>query len=280
MRTEIETKQLFLQGIRDLLANLETDEGMLISCLPNLVQNWEIESLFYEPDESLASRVKEYNKWCEDAEGEEPGKLMEEIAYLAFRCLSGKNSIKSYQSFGPQIDLAITGSSPIWNKFVEYLHLTPTHRTIVVEAKNLGADTKSSGKVTDAQFSRLCHILQNHFSGTSALGVFVTRFGASGFPQANLAEQETSRQRVLRDAQATQIIFHARTSKYVVVLDHNDIQKLAEPGTLPRILEAKIRAVEEWTGLPVEFDHELQQVDLPAHLAQYVDAEPTNRENS
>lgn len=276
MQTESEARQLLIEGVRELLADLGLDEGMLISCLPELIYTWHIESLFYEPDQSLVSRIHDYNEWCQNPEDEDPGKLMEEIAYLAFRCLQGKSSIKSYQSFAPQIDLSVTGSSPIWSKLIEYLHLPGTHRTIVIEAKNLGAATsRSRGRVTDAQFSRLCSILQNQFGGTSELGVFVTRFGATGFPRTAPPGQRTIRRRGLRDAQATQIVFHAKTSKYVVVLDHNDIQKLVDPGALPRILEAKIRAVEEWTGLPVEFDQEWQQVDLPAHLNKYLSVDDT-----
>ena len=77
----------------------------------------------------------------------------------------------------------------------------------------------------------------------------------------------------MRYAHATQVIFHAKTEKYVVVLTQRDIQELVNPGALPRILEASIRAVEEGTGLPIEFNEAWEEIDLPPHLSQYMDRE-------
>ncbi len=101
------------------------------------------------------------------------------------------------------------------------------------------------------------------------LAVLFTHKGATGFPEPTSTGKQT-RQRALRDAQATQVIFHARTQKYVVVLAEDDIKQLDQPGALPKILYAKMRAVEFWTGLPLEFDEEWQEIDLPRHLAQHM----------
>ena len=85
----------------------------------------------------------------------------------------------------------------------------------------------------------------------------------------NDLQNEASRKRKLNDAQATQVIFHAKTGKCVIVFTHRDILKLKNPGALPRLLEAKIRNIEEFTGLPIEFDEDLKEIDLPAHLKRH-----------
>ena len=191
------------------------------------------------------------------------------VPYSCFTTLSkiwgsvqGFNSVKSYQSYAAQLDLVITGSDIDWRALMEYLHLNWQRRIIVIEAKNL------ENRVDDKQFARLCGILEHMFSDTAALGVFFSRYGASGFPNS---DERSNRARVLRDAQATQVIFHARTNKFVIVLDHEDILQLSKPGALPKILEAKIRNVEEWTGLPSDsVDSEFCVVDLPSHLRRYM----------
>jgi hypothetical protein len=160
----------------------------------------------YKPDSKLIQRIKDYKVWCQTRKGEDPGKLMEEIAYLAFRGLRGCNMQLSYQSFADQFDLVVSGDGS-WDALVRFLGVTG-FPTIVVEAKNID-------KVVDvSQFTRLCAIVQNNFEYQCALGVFVTREGAAGFPKG-------IRKRSFQHAWATQIIFHAKTKKFVVVLDTN-----------------------------------------------------------
>jgi hypothetical protein len=261
--TESEAKKLLFQAIKVVQDHPDLGAGWLVHNFSTLVHGYRIDDYLYEPDEALVSRIGEYNRWCQDQQGEDPGQLMEEIAFLAFRCIRGWNAVKSYQSYAAQHDLVISGSDSDWKALMEYLHLDWKYRTIVVEAKNL------SEIIDDKQFSRLCGILQNIFKETCKLGVFFSRFGASGFPEEN-RKQQPSRQRSISNALATQIIFHAGTGKFVVVLEDRDIQNLVQPGALPRILEAKIRAVEEWTGLPIEFDGEWKEIDLPTHLLQHM----------
>ena len=74
---------------------------------------------------------------------------------------------------------------------------------------------------------------------------------------------------MLRYAQATQVIFHAKTKKFVVVLTDADLDKLAKPGGLPRVLKGKMQMVEAWTGLDLTFTETWQHIDLPPHLAQH-----------
>jgi hypothetical protein len=258
-----QARELVLSTVEQLLT-LGLTEGRIVEEFDNILEGFDYPELLYDPDETLLARIADYNEWLETQEGEDPGKLMEEIAYLAFRCLRGRNSMKSFQSYGPQHDLVVSGSSPKWNLFMRYLHLPLTGRTILVEAKNL-ADS-----VSDSQFSRLCAIIHTKYREIAHLGVFFTRNGASGFPTRPDTENPAGRQRSLKNARATQVIFHAMSGKFVIVLDDEDLQQLVKKGALPRILEAKIRDVEEASGLSLRFDGDGAETDLPSHLSQYL----------
>lgn len=260
--TESETqKLLFRNALTPGLLDILEGPGRLNQ---SMLDNWRLAEYLYVPDEPLRVRLTDFKRWCESKTDEDPGTLMEELAYLAFRCLKGRSSVKSYQSYAAQHDLVISGSETEWLLLMILLHLPPRGRTIVVEAKNL------SEPVSDAQFSRLCGILQNKFSELGHLGIFFTRFGASGFPDTGDGKSK-ERRRSLKDARATQILFHARTGKSVVVFKEKDIQALASPGALIRLLEAKIRDIEEATGLDLSFNEDWSEVDLPPHMSKYID---------
>jgi hypothetical protein len=260
--SESETKAMLFEALKMVQA-LPGGEDWLQNILPVILQGYRPADYFYKPDKTLLERIEDYKKWCETREGEDPGQLMEEIALLAFKCLRGWSDIKSYQSYAPQHDLVISGVDLEWVGFISLLRPNFQGRTIVVEAKNL------SEKIDDQIFSRLCSILLNVFAESADIGVFFSRLGATGFPD-DQNDRNHIRQRGLRDAQATQIIFHAKTGKSVVVFTNNDILKLVEPGALPRLLESKIRAIEEFSGLPLRFDEEWKEIDLPAHLKKYL----------
>jgi hypothetical protein len=128
---------------------------------------------------------------------------------------------------------------------------------LVVECKN------QEKPVTDQQFSRLCSILQNKFQSTAHLGVFISRTPATGFPKKGKTI------RSLRDARATQALFHAKTNKYVVVIDHDDLVNISKGVNFSKILEAKIREVEASTGINLEFDEDWKEILLPHHLSKH-----------
>ncbi len=231
--------------------------------------------LFYRPDDRLKQRLVDYRQWCDEWErnkqkkrgqraqqvlGEDPGKLMEEIAYLAFSCLKGHDVIKAGQSEAAQHDLIVAGSSLTWLLLMDVLHLPRGGRTILVEAKNLDE------KVTDQQLSRLGYILQNKYFAQCHLGVFFTRKGATGFPSG-----DEDQQRQLRDARATQILFHVMTqNKFIVVLDHEHLLRLGEDGALISMLEVLIRDVEDRLGTYIQFSEDWQELDvLPEHFLKY-----------
>jgi len=259
-----EAKELFFEACSVILADPNAGEGQLTEMFSQIYDNWDWASDIFEPDEDLIHRISDYNEWRKNGSGEDPGQLMEELAYLAFRRLQGHNRIRSYQSFSSQHDLIISGTDPKWGLLMRKLRLPPDKGTIVVEAKNL------KGRLTDDQFSRLCSTIENKFDGQCHLGVVFSRMGATGFPKRSSdAETKPKRTRSLRDALATQVIFHAKTGKYVVVLDDYDIQLLTQPGALPRILEAKIGDVEEACGLPLDFNEDWVEIDLPPHLSKY-----------
>lgn len=214
--------------------------------------------IIYDASPELTKRLQEYFEWREKKRKEDPGNLMEEIAYLLFRSIRGTDNIRSFQSYAPQHDLVVDGNSTAWQTLMLYLHLPRDGRTIVVEAKNQVA------KIDDHQFSRLCGILQNKFANTSQLGVFISRTKATGFPF-----KKTTRERSLRDVRATQALFHARTNKYVVVIDEDDLKTIFKGVPFTKILEMKIREIEASSGKTISFDEDWGIVDLPEHLSRY-----------
>lgn len=261
MHNAQESKDLLIKGMQYQVNSVGV--AGLRAGIAEILRAWNAPEYFYEPSSQLKKRLEEYKNWCTTNIGEDPGKLMEEIALLAMKCLQGYENVKSYQSYAAQIDLLISGSSENWCLLMEYLHLDNRYRSIVVEAKNLNK------KVDDKQFSRFCYHLQNTFVNTSQLGLFFTRYGATGFPERGKGTIRT-RQRSIKDAQATQIIFHARHNKFVIVLDHEDIIQLDQAGMLPKIIEAKIRETEQWSGLNLDITEELAVVDLPEHLRKHM----------
>lgn len=264
--TDDEVRKLLVFAIGDVFAkNYPPDR--LIEDRDGISRGFDLPSLLYEPDDCLRKRVNEYVEWCRNRKGENPGHLMEELALLAFKCLKGWNSLLSYQSYAAQHDLVVEGSDIFWMYLLYYLHLPFQGRSILIEAKN------EETPVSDSQLSRLASIMQNKFEVLCDLGVFFTRTGASGFPERSEIPEtgdKQVRQRRLEYARATQILFHAKTHKFIIVLDDLDIRALVDKGALPRILEAKIRDVEEATGLPITFEGNWNQIDLPPHLRQYV----------
>ena len=218
-------------------------------------EGWEI---LYVATPELKSRLNDYFDWCNRKRKEDPGKLLEEIAYLLFKGLVGIGNVRSFQSYAAQHDLVVDGVSPAWQNLMMYLHLNREGRTIVVECKN------QVESISDQQFSRLCGILQNKFDKMADLGVFISHTSASGFPKKNTKERK------LKDARATQALFHAKTNKFVVVVDHKDLEMILRGAPFPKILEAKIREVEASAGVELAFDENWQEVDLPSHLRKYV----------
>lgn len=271
--TEDEARNILFESMQTVKAETGWDDGQIAEVISEMTSTYDYYDSIYVPDEELIEKIQEYQLWFDEWNeatrkrdqkhlkqlNQAAGYLMEELACLAFRCLKGFDSIKSFQSYAPQYDLIISGSTPAWFMLIKLLHIPDTSRTIIVEVKN------TKDPVSDAQFSRLCSVISSKLDTTCSLGVFFTRSGASGFPSSG----QNSRQRALQNSRATQVIFHAKTKKFVVVLEHSEIKGLAERGTLPRMLEAKIRDVEEASGLLLNFEENWIEIDLPPHLAQY-----------
>lgn len=246
-------------------ADHDISPGTVTANLPRILGNYDLPQFLYKPDKKLQDRLKDFENWLEGAvTHEKPGELLEEIALLAFKNLKGWDSIKSFQSYTAQHDLVISGSnSSNWWLLIAYLHLPVNGRSVVVECKN------TDNGITDEVFTRLCSLLHTKFGETCHLGVFLSRSGATGFPESDRANRSL-RQRKLSDARASQVLFHAKTKKFVIVLDLPDIMLLGEEGALPRILEAKVRDLEDAAGLPLNFEDNWVEVDLPAHLQRWM----------
>lgn len=217
-------------------------------------------------------RIREYFDWRDNNREEKPGQLMEEIAFLLFQSINGIENIGSFQSYAAQHDLVVSGSSTVWQLVMEYLHLPKVGRSIIIEAKN------QDSRITDQQFSRLCGLLQNKFSSTAHLGVFVSRTNASGFPNViqTLRGREPTRERRLRDSRATQALFHAKTDKFVVVLNEIDLRRILDGISFLKIISSKIIELENSSGLELSFTEVWNQVDLPPHLSQHYRLDDSN----
>lgn len=144
------------------------EKGKLDAQVSEAYNKYGTVKLLYTPDDKLLKRIDDYFAWCRNELNDDAGKLMEEIAALAFRCLRGWDNLESYQSYAAQHDLVISGSSDDWYILMQYLHLPRKGRVVVVEAKNL------EGNIEDHHFSRLCSIVQNKFETLCDLGVFVS----------------------------------------------------------------------------------------------------------
>jgi hypothetical protein len=206
----------------------------------------------------LDKRLDDYFEWCAGSRDDEnAGELLEEIAYLLFQSLVGVGNIRSFQSYAPQHDLVVDGESKNWDLLMQYLHLPKSGRSVVVECKN------QEKSIDDQQFSRLCSLLQNKFQDSCHLGVFISHTPAAGFPKRE------KRERSLRDARATQALFHAKTGKYVVVIDHGNLIQIRNGANIAKILDAKIREVEASSGVILEFNERWEETILPGHLAKF-----------
>ena len=257
-----------------LIGDTSAQVSQLLEQLSRLCETPEGKSTYleslYQPDEVLKRRIEDYVAWKDNrldpVKGvkEDAGKLMEEIAFLAFRCLAGKHGIfKSGQSEAAQLDLIVTvNDDPRWDAVLDLFHIERRHSVIVIECKN------TDEGITDSVFSRLCYIIHTKYSEMCSLGIFFSREGLTGAPRVG----DTSSQRALRDARASQALFHAFSRKFVVVLDDHHIMQLSEKGALPRILEGLIREVANRFGDILQFDENWRELsNLPPHLAQYED---------
>jgi hypothetical protein len=250
------SQEQYVQDILDAMEKLEQGAPALNK----------LASYLYQADKRLSDYLEKLDKFTQLIkptlqETQEAGKLLEQIVLLVFKGLKNVQSIKSFQSAGPQYDLLVSGNDIGWLQVCKLLYMDISQRDIVIEAKA----TKSP--LPDKQFARLCSIMDLNLKG-SGLGIFFTLNGATGFP-----EPGNSRQRSIRDCRLRQIIFHAKTNKMIVVLDKNDIFELDKNGALIEVLARKIRDLFELSGLPTTPAEEFDEVDLPNHLKTLYESE-------
>ncbi|MCM0592791.1 MAG: hypothetical protein HEQ35_28505 [Gloeotrichia echinulata IR180] len=223
-------------------------------------------SYLYQPDNELSEYLDKLKIFTELEkptlkQTQEAGKLLEQIVILVFKGLKGVQSIKSFQSAGPQYDLLVSGDDLSWKAVCKTLYLDWEKRDIVIEAK------ATKAPLPDKQFARLCSIMDLNLKG-AGLGIFITLNGATGFPKLG-----NSRQRAVSDCRLRQIIFHAKTNKIIVVLDKDDLFQLTKNGTLIEVLTRKIRDLSELSGMPTTSVEQFQEIDLPEHLKMVYDSE-------
>lgn len=215
-----------------------------------------LKSYLYKADTRISEYIDKLNNALTNKETQKAGTLLEQIVVLVFKGLKGVQSIKSFQSAGPQYDLLVSGDDFEWQEVSDALCLNGNQRDIVIEAK------ATQDPLPHKQFARLCSIMENELLRSAGLGIFVTLNGATGFPKRN-----SPRQRAVSDCRLLQIIFHARTNKIIIVLDKEDLFELSKNGTLIELLIRKIKDLSELSGLPTASVENCQEdVDLPPHL--------------
>lgn len=218
--------------------------------------NW-----YYTPDPCITEYLDELKNFLEIDNPtkqlrRETGYLLEKILVVAFKGLVGYSEIKSYRSGSCQLDLLISGDGLQWNSICNLIHqANEFSRGIIVEAK------AERSRVSSAQFSRLCNIMNINFCNTVGLGIFFTLEGASGFPAKG-----GSRVIGFKDSRLCQLLFYAKTNKKIIVLDKNDILELDRNGSLIRIIISKVKEIEEASGLPTVSTEEIIDIDLPDYL--------------
>jgi len=244
----MKTQAEWVQQALEALENLNPGDSAGVDLLSYLyVADGQIGALVGEL-EALGSKRR-----LTKAQRQRAGRLMEAVAYLAFRGLKGCSSFKSFQSAGPQYDLLVTGDGASWLTLARLLYMTEGKRGVLVEAKG------TSKKIADKDFARVCAIMETNLP-IVGLGVFFSLHGATGFPLTG------ARQRGIRDCRLRQALFFAKTGRPVVVFDKKDISELRANGTLPILLARKIRDIAELGGLPTVTAVDIQEVDLPKHL--------------
>jgi len=226
-----------------------------------------LDGLYYSPSSKVATLLKTLGNYRKKktpspVERQKAGYVLEALAVATFSAMSGCTEILSYRGAMAQIDLLVSGDTDSWERLWRLCRGTPGKPSIIVEAK------ATASKVNDATFARLCALVSHNFAGEAGLGVFFTLEGATGFPQAG----DSAAVLKLSEARLRQALFHAKTSVPVVVLAWSDIEQLARPGSLIRILRDKVGEIERMTGLPTSKVAKLRHCLLPPHLAPYAKA--------
>lgn len=221
-------------------------------------------SYLYVADPQINDYIVKFNQLLEikkpkKSQLQERGKILEQIVYLVFRSLKGVTSLKSFQSASSQYDLVVSGDDVNWHPVCKQLYMNTAHRDIIIEAK------AKDSKLPDKDFARLCSIMNENYTG-AGLGIFFTLKGATGFPERN----SSTRQRKISDCRLRQALFHAKTGKFIVVLDREDILKLGKNGTLLQILTRKIRDLRELSGISTVPIEQFIETDLPPHIKELV----------
>lgn len=244
-----------IDAVEMLLANDSPNEEII-----EFIRQLKAPEQLYQPDYRLKEKLKEFSEWYEtgtkkpNISNKQLGERMEEISYLVFSCLKDVNSFKSFNSPDSQLDLVISIDR---KSFVVQKLLALQGDRIIVEAKN------TQGRLGVKEFSRLCSILHYKYEAQSNLGIIFAPKGATGFPK-----QGQPRQKKLSDARLIQALYHAKTQKYILVFDYQDIIRLGEPGSLFKIIEAKQHDVADVSGIDLYDENLDERDDLPPHLSR------------
>jgi hypothetical protein len=102
----------------------------------------------------------------------------------------------------------------------------------------------------------------DHSLPSAQIGIFVSRRGATGWADTEKGVRKLS------DARLRQVLYFCRAQKPIVVLDPDDLRRIAGGANIGTLLKRKIEALEEMRATPA--GPTLEQVDAPAHLASVI----------
>ena len=228
-------------------------------------------SLLYTPDSRLPDRIAEIDAELtrhETTPLTRPertalGYKLEELLLLVFQNLAHAKTIASYQSAAAQHDFLIDGDSAdtVWLAVCRALYIGGQDRPgtgLLIEAK-AGEDS-----MADHDVQRLGNILTHYFERTVGMAVIVALAGISGAPESG-----KPRASGVRAAHLTQLLVYHSLRKPVVVLDWEDLKTLTQPGSLVRVLGAKVRELEQLSGLK-QRPNEPTRIDVPERMRPLV----------
>ena len=185
---------------------------------------------------------------------------LETICAMAFAGLEGLSEIKNYHAAGAQFDLLVRGNRvhPLWESVCSFLKIKDPRDGILVEVK------ATRTPVDSAQVLRLGALIEHHFANTVGLGVLLCPKGATGHPTPG------KRRKGLHDARLYQVLFRARLSIPIVVLNSSDLPSLIERGGLLRRLAWRTSELAELHGLAEPDVRNCIEADVPTHLDDVV----------
>lgn len=176
----------------------------------------------------LVSAVLALTKGDSPDDRQRRGALLEEVAVVLFAGVYAvpASGIESWRGPMGQHDLLVRASDTLGG--ADLKEALFGHRfDLLIEAK------ATKGKVDVGIMHKLCGSLSGHFQSTASIGIFLALEGITGGGKRTTAE-----------AQLVRMLFYARTQKPIIVIDKNDLKRLAGGENLLGMMKVKLQQLE------------------------------------